>query len=119
MTIRLHQHQRTAVRKLRRIMDHPNGFGGAILGDTMGLGKTVQEITTCLSPEGTSYRNLVVAPASTIPIWQAQLREHFKPVGSCYTFYGKGRLSSGAHIFSPGPSTNCGHVDVPEQKMVR
>ena len=55
---------------------------GACLADDMGLGKTIQTIAYLLAhaPEGPS---LVIAPASVLPNWQAEIAR-FAPTMTCH-----------------------------------
>jgi SNF2 family DNA or RNA helicase len=54
---------------------------GPILADDMGLGKTLQVLAmldaldTSANQEGRSFRALVVAPASVVPVWTQQAKQ--------------------------------------------
>ena len=61
--VQLREHQADAIRRLRDLLDH---FGGALLADEVGLGKTY----TALAVAAVYPRMLVVSPASLIPMWR-------------------------------------------------
>ena len=62
----LRDHQREAAARLRRAIDR---FGGALLADEVGLGKTY----TALAVMHRERALLIVAPASLIPMWRDAL----------------------------------------------
>ncbi len=62
----LREHQREAAARLRHSM---NRFGGALLADEVGLGKTY----TALAAMRDASTLLVVAPAALAPMWQTAL----------------------------------------------
>ncbi len=62
----LRDHQRDAAARLRRAIER---FGGALLADDVGLGKTY----TALSAMRDEKTLLIVAPASLIPMWRDAL----------------------------------------------
>ena len=63
----LREHQREAASRLRRAMDR---FGGALLADEVGLGKTY----TALAAMRDANTLLVVAPAALAPMWENALK---------------------------------------------
>ena len=65
-TISLQPHQMSAVARLRTALDQ---FGGALLCDDVGMGKTY--VATAIAQE--YARRLVVAPAALTPMWRAAL----------------------------------------------
>ncbi|HEX9083205.1 MAG TPA: helicase-related protein, partial [Gemmatimonadaceae bacterium] len=65
-TISLQPHQISAVSRLRVALDQ---FGGALLSDDVGMGKTY--VATAVAQE--YARRLVVAPAALTPMWRAAL----------------------------------------------
>src|SRR3712207_6291954 len=65
-TITLRPHQRVAIDRLRRIIRE---FGGALLADEVGLGKTY--VAVALAREASAP--LVVAPAALHDMWDAAL----------------------------------------------
>jgi len=62
----LREHQREAAARLRRAMDR---FGGALLADEVGLGKTY----TALAAMREANTLLIVAPAALAPMWENAL----------------------------------------------
>ena len=62
----LREHQRDAAARLRRAMDR---FGGALLADEVGLGKTY----TALAAMRDANTLLIVAPAALAPMWENAL----------------------------------------------
>jgi superfamily II DNA or RNA helicase len=65
-TITLRDHQREAAARIRRALEH---FGGALLADDVGLGKTY----TALAATESAGRLLVVAPAALRDMWRRAL----------------------------------------------
>jgi superfamily II DNA or RNA helicase len=65
--VELRPHQRDAVCRLRALLVR---YGGALLADAVGLGKTY--VALALARE--AARPLVVAPASLRPMWEAAMR---------------------------------------------
>ena len=65
--VTLRAHQRSAVARLRAVMQE---FGGALLADDAGLGKTY--VAAALARDAT--RPLIVAPASLRSMWIDALR---------------------------------------------
>ena len=71
----LRPYQKAGVQWLRLL----SGLGlGACLADDMGLGKTIQVLSLLLLQRGTGQPSLLVAPASLLANWMAEL-ERFAP----------------------------------------
>ncbi len=85
----LRPYQLTGYRWLRRL--GRLGCGG-VLADDMGLGKTVQALAVLLAEreEGETGPNLVVAPTSVVPNWEAETRR-FAPDLRIIRYHGAGR----------------------------
>jgi superfamily II DNA or RNA helicase len=64
--VTLHEHQRSAVARLRVLLDV---HGGALLADEVGMGKSY--VAAALARE--ACRPLVVAPAALLPAWRTVL----------------------------------------------
>ncbi|KAG2126297.1 SNF2 family N-terminal domain-containing protein [Suillus clintonianus] len=70
---------------------------GAILADSMGLGKTLTMLALILAtkkdvPTGHSKSTLIVVPLSVISNWEKQIEEHcVRGAMSTYTYYGATR----------------------------
>src|SRR3982751_2481595 len=62
-TIALHEHQRSAVTRIRTLLGLTKG---ALLADATGLGKTFVALAVAAGAE----RPLVIAPASLLEAWQ-------------------------------------------------
>ena len=92
-TITLRPHQRVAVDRLRGVMAE---FGGALLADEVGLGKSY--VAAALARE--AYAPLVVAPAALRSMWSAALEATGvrAPVVS-YEALSRGRRPAGTHDF--------------------
>src|SRR5690606_14754367 len=70
----LRPYQRRGVEWLAHLCDHGCH---ALLADEMGLGKTVQVGALFAARPATGRSNLVVCPASVVPVWQEELRRFF------------------------------------------
>lgn len=66
----LRDYQQTGLNWLHRLQEA--GLG-ACLADDMGLGKTLQIIALLVARQGQEHRSLVVAPASLLGNWRAEL----------------------------------------------
>ncbi len=89
-SVTLRPHQRDAVTRLRAVMDE---FGGAMLADDVGLGKTYVATAIIAAAE----RTLVVAPAALRDMWRRALDAagvHAEFV--TYTALSRGRIPNGA-----------------------
>ncbi|PLX43813.1 MAG: hypothetical protein C0609_07305 [Deltaproteobacteria bacterium] len=75
LSCKLRPYQERGYRWLRFLGER--GLGG-ILADDMGLGKTVQTLALLLDikERGEGGPNLVVAPTSVVPNWEAEVRSH-------------------------------------------
>ena len=86
----LRPHQRTGVTKCLELLEGP--LHGGILADEMGLGKTLTAIVAC--KENTAYVggmfNLIVTTASSVSVWEDELKKHFVKV--CYAPLFSGRM---------------------------
>ncbi|EPY51605.1 Rad16 Rhp16 [Schizosaccharomyces cryophilus OY26] len=80
--------QREGVYWLRH--QEESSFGGGILADEMGMGKTIQTIGLLLStPRGEP--TLVVAPVVAIMQWKEEIDVHTNKALSTYLYYGQSR----------------------------
>lgn len=87
--VTLHAHQRTAVARLRAVMEE---YGGALLADEVGLGKTYVAATLAREFE----RVLVVAPATLREMWIDALRAtHVRAQVVSYTSLSRGAAPTG------------------------
>lgn len=79
----LHSWQLSGAAKLCHLAHGP--FKGGILGDYMGLGKTLAAITACeeLSATTAGAFNLVITTKACLPQWQDELSRNFHPVSWC------------------------------------
>ncbi|MFN2602362.1 MAG: SNF2-related protein [Gemmatimonadaceae bacterium] len=84
--VTLHPHQAVAVRRLREAMDE---FGGAILSDEVGMGKTF--VALAIAKEFS--RTLIVAPAALRDMWSIESRR----AGMHLPFVSVEALSRGHH----------------------
>ncbi|OJI99277.1 hypothetical protein ASPVEDRAFT_508057 [Aspergillus versicolor CBS 583.65] len=77
--------------------DNPTPLKGGILADEMGLGKTLSLLSlVCFSldtldergiPDSHPRATLVIAPKSTIPAWEHQIKKHIQPGQVRYVVY--------------------------------
>eukprot|EP01116_Phalansterium_solitarium_P015220 TRINITY_DN33462_c0_g1_i1.p1 TRINITY_DN33462_c0_g1~~TRINITY_DN33462_c0_g1_i1.p1 ORF type:complete len:300 (-),score=37.48 TRINITY_DN33462_c0_g1_i1:39-938(-) len=75
-------HQIEGVRFLwSSMVDSPDGLDGCVLADSMGLGKTLQTIAFVQAylASGNGRTCLLVAPATVLPNWDAEMRRWLAP----------------------------------------
>lgn len=70
----LRPYQRRGVEWLAHLCDHDCH---GLLADEMGLGKTIQVLSLLASRPITDQPNLIVCPASVIPVWRDEIQRHF------------------------------------------
>ncbi|TEB16783.1 hypothetical protein FA13DRAFT_1650493 [Coprinellus micaceus] len=80
---------------------------GGLIGDAMGLGKTLSTIALVLAtlndstPEKFSKTTLIVAPVSVLSNWEKQIRDHVSSEYlSTHLYYGNSRSISAAELQS-------------------
>jgi SNF2 family DNA or RNA helicase len=67
-------------------------FGGGILADEMGMGKTIQTLSLIMS-DPNAKPNLVVAPTVAIMQWKAEIEKYTGSALSVYIFHGAGKTA--------------------------
>jgi SNF2 family DNA or RNA helicase len=94
----LHKYQREGVQWLLSKLKHKQS---AILGDQMGLGKTIQTAVFVDAARTLGLMKgpvLIVAPLSTVPNWTAELRL-WCPTLNCVTYIGNAEVGMRLMIF--------------------
>ena len=72
-------------------------FGGGILADEMGMGKTIQTIALLLA-EPRGKPNLVVAPTVALMQWKSEIETHTNNGLSVCLFYGQNRSVTASQL---------------------
>jgi superfamily II DNA or RNA helicase len=70
----LRPYQRRGVEWLAHLCDHECH---GLLADEMGLGKTIQVLSLLAARPITDQPNIIVCPASVIPVWRDEIARHF------------------------------------------
>ena len=73
----LREYQSQGVSRLQWL--HKLGCHG-LLADEMGLGKTVQALAIIYSSQKSEHPDLVVCPASVVPVWVHEVETHFPDI---------------------------------------
>jgi SNF2 family DNA or RNA helicase len=87
----LRPYQRTGVSRIKLL--HQLGCH-TLLADEMGLGKTVQALAVLHSTEKSKLPDLVVCPASVVPVWIKEAKTHFPNLQTAVLSQGQNFLNS-------------------------
>ncbi|KAF4691397.1 hypothetical protein FOZ60_015544 [Perkinsus olseni] len=81
---------------LERFPPPPGGRRGGILGDEMGMGKSIQfSSLVCVRRAETPGPTLIVAPAGAVRQWEAEILKYFGPgVLKVYLYHGKHKITA-------------------------
>jgi len=87
----LRPYQRTGVSRIKLL--HHLGCH-TLLADEMGLGKTVQALAVLHSTEKSGLPDLVVCPASVVPVWIKEAKIHFPKLQTAVLSQGQNFINS-------------------------
>ena len=87
----LRPYQRTGVSRIKLL--HHLGCH-TLLADEMGLGKTVQALAVLYSTEKSKLPDLVVCPASVVPVWIKEAKTHFPKLQTAVLSQGQNFINS-------------------------
>jgi DNA repair protein RAD16 len=73
-------------------------WGGGLLGDEMGMGKTIQAVSLIMSDFPAPQPTLVLIPPSALMQWEQEIRDYTDNTLKTFVYHGTNSLTKGATV---------------------